>query len=149
MAKKLQKGGKFNLEDMMLQFQQMKSMGGMAGFLDKLPGMSGSGMQQAVQDAKPEAAMKKMESIIQSMTIKERRDPELINASRKRRIAAGCGMEIQDVNRLLKQHDQMAKMMKKIANPAGMMKMVKAMKNLGSGGGAGGTGGGAGPLFGK
>jgi signal recognition particle subunit SRP54 len=128
MAKKLQKGGKFNLEDMMLQFEQMKSMGGMAGFLDKLPGMSGSGMQQAVQDAKPEAAMKKMESIIQSMTIKERRDPELINASRKRRIAAGCGMEIQDVNRLLKQHDQMAKMMKKIANPAGMMKMVKAMK---------------------
>jgi signal recognition particle subunit SRP54 len=115
MAKKLQKGGKFNLEDMMLQFEQMKSMGGMAGFLDKLPGMSGSGMQQAVQDAKPEAAMKKMESIIQSMTIKERRDPELINASRKRRIAAGCGMEIQDVNRLLKQHDQMAKMMKKIA----------------------------------
>jgi signal recognition particle subunit SRP54 len=148
MAKKLQKGGKFNLEDMMLQFEQMKSMGGMAGFLDKLPGMSGSGMQQAVQDAKPEAAMKKMESIIQSMTIKERRDPELINASRKRRIAAGCGMEIQDVNRLLKQHDQMAKMMKKIANPAGMMKMVKAMKNLGSGGG-GGMGGGAGPLFGK
>jgi signal recognition particle subunit SRP54 len=149
MAKKLQKGGKFNLEDMMMQFEQMKAMGGMAGFLDKLPGMSGSGMQQAVQDAKPEAAMKKMESIIQSMTIKERRDPELINASRKRRIAAGCGMEIQDVNRLLKQHDQMAKMMKKIANPAGMMKMVKAMKNLGSGGGSGSGMGGAGPLFGK
>jgi signal recognition particle subunit SRP54 len=121
-------------------------MGGMAGFLDKLPGMSGSGMQQAVQDAKPEAAMKKMESIIQSMTIKERRDPDLINASRKRRIAAGCGMEIQDVNRLLKQHDQMAKMMKKIANPAGMMKMVKAMKNLGVGGGGGSS---AGPLFGN
>ncbi len=146
MAKKLQKGGKFNLEDMMLQFEQMKAMGGMAGFLDKLPGMSGSGMQQAVQDAKPEAQLKKMESIIQSMTVKERRDPDLINASRKRRIAAGCGMEIQDVNRLLKQHDQMAKMMKKIANPAGMMKMVKAMKNLGTGGG--GMGGSAGPLFG-
>jgi signal recognition particle subunit SRP54 len=148
MAKKLQKGGKFNLEDMMMQFEQMKAMGGMAGFLDKLPGMSGSGMQQAVQDAKPEAAVKKMESIIQSMTIKERRDPDLINASRKRRIAAGSGMEIQDVNRLLKQHDQMAKMMKKIANPAGMMKMVKAMKNLGGGGMGGGMGGGAGPLFG-
>ncbi|MDE2422182.1 MAG: signal recognition particle protein [Gammaproteobacteria bacterium] len=146
MAKKLQKGGKFNLEDMLLQFQQMKAMGGMAGFLDKLPGMSGSGMQQAVQDAKPEAAMKKMESIIQSMTIKERQNPDLINASRKRRIAAGCGMEIQDVNRLLKQHDQMAKMMKKIANPAGMMKMVKAMKNLGVGGGGGSS---AGPLFGN
>lgn len=147
MAKKLQKGGKFNLEDMMLQFEQMRAMGGMAGFLDKLPGMSGSGMQQAVQDAKPEAALKKMESIIQSMTVKERRDPDLINASRKRRIAAGCGMEIQDVNRLLKQHDQMAKMMKKIANPAGMMKMMKAMKGL-AGGGGGGMSGGAGPLFG-
>ncbi len=146
MAKKLQKGGKFNLEDMLLQFEQMKAMGGMAGFLDKLPGMSGSKMQKDVDDAKPEAAMKKMESIIQSMTIKERRDPDLINASRKRRIAAGCGMEIQDVNRLLKQHDQMAKMMKKIANPAGMMKMVKAMKNLAGGGG---MGPGTGPLFGS
>ncbi|AXI03151.1 signal recognition particle protein [Aquirhabdus parva] len=157
MAKKLQKGGKFNLEDMMLQFEQMRSMGGMAGFLDKLPGMGGSGMQQALDQAKPEVAMKGMEAIIQSMTIKERRNPELINASRKRRIAAGCGKEIQDVNRLLKQHEQMAKMMKKLANPAGMMKMMKAMKNMGGGGGfggmggmggAGGAGGGAGPLFG-
>lgn len=148
-AKKLQKGGKFNLEDMMHQFEQMKAMGGMAGFLDKLPGMSGSQMQKDVSDAKPEAAMKKMESIIQSMTIKERRNPELINASRKRRIAAGCGMEIQDVNRLLKQHEQMAKMMKKIANPAGMMKMVQRMRGLASGGmGDAGMGGGAGPLFG-
>lgn len=144
MAKKLQKGGKFNLEDMMMQFEQMKAMGGMAGFLDKLPGMGGSSMQQAVQDAKPEAAMKKMESIIQSMTIKERRNPDLINSSRKRRIANGCGMEIQDVNRLLKQHEQMAKMMKKLANPAGMMKMVNAMKKMGNGG----QGGSAGPLFG-
>jgi len=147
MAKKLQKGGRFNLEDMLVQFEQMRAMGGMAGFLDKLPGMSGSGMQKAVQDARPEHEMKRMEAIIQSMTFKERRNPDLINASRKRRIAAGCGMEIQDVNRLLKQHEQMAKMMKKIANPAGMMKMVKAMKNLGSGGGGIG-GGGAGPLFG-
>ena len=145
MAKKLQKGGKFNLEDMMTQFDQMKAMGGMAGFLDKLPGMSGSKMQKDVDDAKPEAAMKKMESIVQSMTVIERRNPDVINASRKRRIASGCGLEIQDVNRLLKQHDQMAKMMKKIANPAGMMKMVKAMKNLGGGGG---MSPGTGPLFG-
>jgi signal recognition particle subunit SRP54 len=145
MAKKLQKGGKFNLEDMMTQFEQMKAMGGMASFLDKLPGMSGSKMQKDVDDAKPEAAMKKMESIVQSMTVIERRNPDLINASRKRRIAAGCGMEIQDVNRLLKQHDQMAKMMKKIANPTGMMKMIKAMKNLGGGGG---MSPGTGPLFG-
>ena len=144
MAKKLQRGGGFNLEDMMTQFEQMRAMGGMAGFLDKLPGMSGSGMQQAVSDAKPEDAMKKMEAIIQSMTVKERRQPDVINASRKRRIAAGCGMEIQDINRLLKQHSQMEKMMKKIATPGGISKMMRAMKGLQAGNG----GHGMGPLFG-
>jgi signal recognition particle subunit SRP54 len=144
MAKKLQRGGGFNLEDMLTQFEQMRAMGGMAGFLDKLPGMSGSGMQQAVQDAKPEDAMKRMEAIIQSMTIKERRNPDLINTSRKRRIAAGCGMEVQDVNRLLKQHGQMEKMMKKLATPSGITKMMRAMKGLQAGAGAGGMG----PLFG-
>jgi signal recognition particle subunit SRP54 len=144
MAKKLQRGGGFNLEDMMTQFEQMRAMGGMAGFLDKLPGMSGSGMQQAVSDAKPEDAMKKMEAIIQSMTVKERRQPDVINASRKRRIAAGCGMEIQDINRLLKQHSQMEKMMKKIATPGGISKMMRAMKGLQAG--AGGQN--MGPLFG-
>jgi signal recognition particle subunit SRP54 len=144
MAKKLQRGGGFNLEDMMTQFEQMRAMGGMAGFLDKLPGMSGSGMQQAVSDAKPEAAMKKMEAIIQSMTVQERRQPDVINASRKRRIAAGCGMEIQDINRLLKQHSQMEKMMKKIATPGGISKMMRAMKGMQAGNG----GQGMGPLFG-
>lgn len=145
MANKLQKGGTFNLEDMLTQFEQMRNMGGMAGFLDKLPGMSGSGIQQAMQQANPEKEIKKMEAIIQSMTIKERRNPDLINPSRKRRIAAGSGMEVQDVNRLLKQHSQMSKMMKKFANPAGMMKMMRSMKNMM--GGAGGAGG-LGPLFG-
>jgi len=145
MAKKLQKGGAFNLEDMLTQFEQMRNMGGMASFLDKLPGMSGSGMQQAVQDANPEGAMKGMEAIIQSMTIKERRNPDLINNSRKRRIAAGCGKDIQEVNRLLKQHSQMAKMMKKLSNPAGIGKMMKAMQGLQKGAGAGSMG----PLFGQ
>jgi signal recognition particle subunit SRP54 len=144
MAKKLQRGGGFNLEDMLTQFEQMRAMGGMAGFLDKLPGMSGSGMQQAVQEANPEKAMKRMEAIIQSMTVKERRNPDLINSSRKRRIAAGCGMEIQDVNRLLKQHSQMEKMMKKLATPSGITKMMRAMKGLQGGAGMGGMG----PLFG-
>ena len=143
MAKKLQKGGGFDLEDMLTQFEQMRAMGGMAGFLEKLPGMSGSGMQQAVQEAKPEHAMKQMEAIIQSMTPKERRNPDLINNSRKRRIAAGCGREVQDVNRLLKQHAQMAKMMKNLATPSGIGKMLKAMKGLQAGGG-----GNMGPLFG-
>ena len=155
MAKKLQKGGTFNLEDMLTQFEQMRNMGGMAGFIDKLPGMSGSGIQQALQDARPEKEMRKMESIILSMTIKERRNPDIINPSRKRRIAAGCGMEIQDINRLLKQHSQMSKMMKKFSSPSGIAKMMRGMKSLQGAGGpggmmgaGGGMGGGLGPLFG-
>lgn len=157
MAKKLQKGGVFNLEDMLTQFEQMRNMGGMAGFLDKLPGMSGAGIQQALQDARPEKEMRKMESIILSMTIKERRNPDIINPSRKRRIAAGCGMEIQDINRLLKQHSQMSKMMKKFSSPSGIAKMMRGMKAMQGAGGAGGMpgaggmggmGGGLGPLFG-
>jgi signal recognition particle subunit SRP54 len=158
MAKKLQKGGTFNLEDMLIQFEQMRNMGGMAGFIDKLPGMSGAGIQQALQDARPEKELKKMESIILSMTIKERRNPDLINPSRKRRIAAGCGMEIQDINRLLKQHSQMSKMMKKFSSPSGIAKMMRGMKGLQNAGGPGGMpgaggmggmpGGGLGPLFG-
>ncbi len=144
MAQKLQKGGRFNLEDMLTQFEQMKNMGGMAGFLDKLPGMSGSGIQQALEQAKPEKEVSKMEALIRSMTLKERRNPDIINPSRKRRIAAGSGMEVQDVNRLLKQHSQMAKMMRKFSNPAGLAKMMRGMKEM-QGGGAGG---GLGPLFG-
>lgn len=143
MAKKIQKGGKFDLEDLLTQFQQMKNMGGMAGFLDKLPGMSGSQMQQAVQDANPEKMIKGMEAMIQSMTPYERHHPEMINPSRKRRIAAGSGKEIQDVNKLLKQHKQMAKMMKMMSSPSGIGKMMRAVKGLQKG-----AGGGMGPLFG-
>jgi signal recognition particle subunit SRP54 len=89
-AKKLRKGGGFDLEDLLVQFQQMKAMGGMAGFLDKLPGMSGSQMQQATAGGAPEKMMKQMEAIIQSMTPLERHKPDVINGSRKRRIAMGC-----------------------------------------------------------
>ncbi len=146
MAKKLQKGGTFNLEDMLTQFEQMQKMGGMAGFLDKLPGMSGSGIQQAIEQANPEKQVKRMEAIIQSMTIKERRNPDIINPSRKKRIAAGCGMEVQDINRLLKQHSQMAKMMKKFSSPSGISKMLKGIQGMQNQMGQGG--GGVGPLFG-
>ncbi|MGP4953355.1 signal recognition particle protein, partial [Psychrobacter sp. T6-1] len=117
MAKKMQKGGDFDLEDLLTQFQQMKSMGGMAGFLDKMPGMGGSDMQKAVEEAKPEEKVREMEALINSMTPYERKNPDKINPSRKRRIAAGSGREIQDINRLLKQHKQMAKMMKMISKP--------------------------------
>ena len=145
MAKKMQKGGEFDLEDLLTQFQQMKSMGGMAGFLDKMPGMGGSDMQKAVEDAKPEEKVREMEALINSMTPFERKNPDKINPSRKRRIAAGSGRDIQDVNRLLKQHKQMAKMMKMISKPEGISKMMKSMQGLmGGGGGAGGGG----PLFG-
>ena len=150
MAKKLQKGGTFNLEDMLTQFEQMHKMGGMMGFLDKLPGMSGSGIQQAVEQAQPEKQVKKMQAIIQSMTVKERRNPDIINPSRKKRIAAGCGMEVQDINRLLKQHSQMAKMMKKFSSPSGIGKMMRGIQTMQGkmGGNMGGSGGGMGPLFG-
>ena len=101
-------------------------------------------MQKAVQDAKPEEKVREMEALINSMTPFERKNPDKINPSRKRRIAAGSGREIQDVNRLLKQHKQMAKMMKMISKPEGISKMMKSMQGLMGGGGAGGGG----PLFG-
>ncbi len=81
MAKKLQKGGSFNFEDMLMQFEQMNKMGGMMGFLDKLPGMSNAGIQDALAQANPEKQVKKMEAIIQSMTIKERRKSVVIQTS--------------------------------------------------------------------
>ena len=145
MAKKLQKGGSFNFEDMLMQFEQMNKMGGMMGFLDKLPGMSNAGIQDAIAQANPEKQVKKMEAIIQSMTIKERRNPDLMNPSRKKRIAAGCGMDVVEVNKLIKQHAQMAKMMKKFANPSGMAKMMKSLSGMQK---QFGGGGGMGPLFG-
>lgn len=144
MAKKIQKGGEFDLEDLLTQFQQMKNLGGMAGFLDKMPGMSGADIQKAVQDAKPEEKVKEMEALIQSMTPFERRNPDKINPSRKRRIASGSGKEVQDVNRLLKQHKQMAKMMKMLSDPSGISRMMKAVQGLTKG-----MNGGGGPLFGN
>lgn len=142
MAKKLQKGGEFDLEDLLNQFQQMKNFGGMAGFLDKMPGMGGADLQKAMEEAKPEEKVKEMEALIHSMTPFERQHPEKINPSRKRRIAAGSGKQIQDVNRLLKQHKQMAKMMKMISRPDGLGKMMKAVQGLTKGMSGG-------PLFGN
>ena len=107
--------------------------------------MSNAGLQDALAQANPEKQVKKMEAIIQSMTIKERRNPDLMNPSRKKRIAAGCGMEVAEVNKLIKQHAQMAKMMKKFANPSGMAKMMKSLGGLQK---QFGGGGGMGPLFG-
>ena len=128
LARKIKKGKGFDLEDMLDQFQQMRNMGGMASMLDKLPGMSG--MAEAAQSQLGEKSFRQMEAVINSMTPKERRKPEIINGSRKKRIAAGSGSQIQDVNRLLKQHKQMQKMMKKLTKKGGMKGMMRGMKGM-------------------
>jgi len=129
LAKKLQKGRGFDLADFRDQLQQMQSMGGLGGIMDKLPGMMGGmgQMPNAMQSQAGDDQMKKMLAIINSMTPQERRFPDVVRASRKRRIAAGSGTQVQDVNRLLKQFGQMQKMMKKFSK-GGMAKMMRAMK---------------------
>lgn len=138
LAKKFKKGRALDFEDLKDQFQQMRNMGGMASLLDKLPGLSG--MAQMAQEGPAMKQMKQMEALIDSMTPAERRDPELIKGSRKRRIALGAGLDIPDLNRLLKQQKVMAKMMKKMKGKGGMKQMMRGMPGLG-GGGTGGMGG--------
>lgn len=134
LAKKISKGKKFDLEDFRDQLQQMKNMGGMSSMLDKLPGMSG--MAQAAQDQVDGKMFVQMEAMINSMTPLERRKPELLNGSRKRRITQGSGTQLQDLNRLIKQHKQMQKMMKKLTKKGGMQNMMRGMQGM-MGGGAG------------
>lgn len=138
LATKLKKGKGFDLEDFRDQLQQMKNMGGISSMLEKLPGMGN--VAQMAQKANVETTVfVQMESIINSMTPAERRNPELINGSRKRRITMGSGTQIQDLNRLLKQHKQMQKMMKKVGKKGGMTKMMRGMGGMmPPGGGAGG-----------
>jgi signal recognition particle subunit SRP54 len=147
LAKKIQKGKGFDLEDFLDQLQQMKKMGGLTGMLDKLPGMGNMG-QMANQTAAAEGQFKQMEAVIFSMTPDERRFPDKINGSRKKRIARGSGTQIQDVNRVLKQHKQMQKMMKKVSGKGGMKKMMRAMEGMGGPGGMGGGPGGMPPMGG-
>jgi signal recognition particle subunit SRP54 len=144
LAKKLKTGKGFDLEDFLDQIQQMKNMGGLTGMLDKLPGMGNLGAM-AKQTTAAEGQFKQVESIIFSMTRDERRFPDKINGSRKKRIAAGSGTQIQDVNRVLKQHKQMQKMMKKVSGKGGMQKMMRAMGGAGGQGGPGGMPGGGMP----
>jgi len=143
LAKKITKGKGFDLEDFREQLIQMKNMGGMASMMDKLPGMGQ--VPDAVKSQVNDKATDQMEIIINSMTKKERAKPEIIKGSRKRRIAAGSGTQIQDVNKLLKQFTQMQKMMKKMSGKGGMRKMMSSMQGMlppGMGGaGMGGMGG--------
>ncbi len=127
LARKVKKGRGFDLEDLRDQFTQMDKMGGLANLVDKLPGM-GAGVSQAMQNPAHTRQMKRMVAIIDSMTPLERRKPEVINGSRKRRVAQGSGTQIQDVNRLLKQHKQMQRMMKKMGSKGGMANMMRGMK---------------------
>ncbi len=132
LAKKFKKGKGFDLEDFLGQMQQMSKMGGMTGLMDKLPGMGQ--VPDEVKNKVNNKDMDRMQAIIQSMTKQERRKPEIIKGSRKRRIAAGCGQQVQDVNRLLKQFTQMQKMMKKMRTKGGMKSIMRQMKGAMGGG---------------
>jgi signal recognition particle subunit SRP54 len=142
LAKKIKKGKGFDLEDFKEQLKQMQNMGGVASIMDKMPGMGAlpPGAASKVDDSQ----FRRMEAIINSMTMRERVNPEVLNGSRKRRITQGSGTQIQDLNRLLKQHKQMQKMMKKMKG-GGMANMMRGLGGMQGPGGAGGAGGFPGP----
>ncbi len=125
LAKKLRKGRGFDLSDLRDQLEQMTNMGGLSAMLEKLP-IPGNVNPAALKDGANEKRLKRQIAVINSMTPGERQFPKIINGSRKKRIAAGSGQQIQDVNRLLKQHSQMEKMMKKMSK-GGMKKMLRGM----------------------
>jgi signal recognition particle subunit SRP54 len=129
-AKKVKSGKGFDLEDFKQQIVQMKKMGGVAALLDKLPGQLAQMAGSAQMDDKQ---IRRIEGIINAMTPQERTKPELIKASRKRRIATGAGSSVQEVNRLLAQFEQTQKMMKMMAK-GGMAKMMRSMKGMFPGG---------------
>jgi signal recognition particle subunit SRP54 len=138
LATKVKSGESFDLNDFLSQISQMKKMGGLSGLMDKLPSQLTAKAGQPDMD-RAERDVRRMEGIIHSMTPLERRKPELLKATRKRRIAAGAGVQVQEVNRLLNQFEQMQGMMKKMKG-GGLMKMMKRMGGL-KGGGMGGFGG--------
>lgn len=122
MAKKLQKG-EFDLEDMAEQFRQMQRMGGLGGIMGMLPGAKKAKQAMAATNM-DDNVLKRQEAIISSMTRQERRKPAVLNASRRKRIAAGAGVTVQDVNKLLKMYKQMSGMMKKMRSKGGMKAMM-------------------------
>ncbi len=128
LAEKVTKGKRFDLEDMRDQLEQMISMGGMASLMDKLPG--GMGLPKNIQDKVGDHDVKRMIAIIGSMTRKERRHPNLLNGSRRARIARGSGTQPADVNRLMKQYQQMEKMMSKFGR-GGMKGLMRQLRGAG------------------
>jgi signal recognition particle subunit SRP54 len=141
-ADKMKSGEGFDLNDFLMQISQMKKMGGLSGLMDKLPSqLTGKAGQPSPADMdRAERDVRRMEGIICSMTPSERRKPDLIKATRKRRIAAGAGVQVQEVNRLLNQFEQMRGMMKKMQG-GGLAKMMKRFGGMGGMGGMGGRGG--------
>jgi len=138
LAKKVQKSGQFDLEDFLEQLQQINNMGGVGGLIGKLPGMGQ--LKGQIDGDVAQKEFRRLEAIIHSMTKKERQFPAVIKGSRKRRIAAGSGTSVQEVNKLLKQFTQMQKMMKKMKG-GGMKNMMRSMAGKlppGMGGGMGG-----------
>jgi signal recognition particle subunit SRP54 len=134
LASKVGKGARrFGLDDMRDQLQQMESLGGMGAMLDKLPGMGQ--LPEAARAKLDDKVNRRMIAIINAMTPNERRYPDIISGSRKRRIARGSGVAIPEVNRVLKQHKQMQKMMKKVGNKASMAKLLKRLPGGGLPGG--------------
>ncbi len=126
LARKISKGKGFDLSDFKDQLLQMQNMGGVGAMMDKLPGMGD--VSQGVKDKINDKELARQIAVINSMTLKERRYPDLIKGNRKKRIAAGCGQQLQDVNRILKQHKMMQKMMKKFAK-GNMANMLRGLKS--------------------
>lgn len=126
LAKKMKSGKSFDLNDFKMQFQQMKNMGGIGAVMDKLPAQLSQAARNVTMDDK---VMKRTEGIINAMTPQERTRPDILKASRKRRIATGAGVTVQEVNRLLTQFEQAQKMMK-MMNKGGMAKMMRSMKGM-------------------
>jgi signal recognition particle subunit SRP54 len=129
LAEKVKKGKNFDLDDFKSQIVQMRKMGGLSALMDKMPGMG----QMPQMTGNEDKAINRVEGIINSMTPQERRQPELIKASRKRRIAAGAGVQVQEINRMLNQFEQAQKMMKMMGK-GGLGKMMRGMKGMLPGG---------------
>ncbi len=136
LEKKMRKGGKgFDLEDFREQMQQIDQLGGLGSLIDKMPGMGK--YTEHVKSQMDDGYVRRQLAMINSMTPKERARPDIINGSRKKRIAAGSGVQVQDVNRLLKQFKQMQKMMKQVKKKGGAQRMYQQLMGGGGGGGGG------------
>ena len=124
-AKKLEEN-KFDLNDLLAQFQQIKKMGSLKQILSMMPGVGNKIKDMDIDDKQ----MQRVEAIITSMTAKERAKPEILNASRRKRIAAGCGQKVEDVNRLMNQYEQMKKMFKQMNSKGGKRGLFKGMRGM-------------------